>query len=160
MSSAEIRAAVTNLKRHDQWRLRNDPSIPELLAPAAFLPEEERWTIFSGNAGPLVKKLISHKKHKTAILRYSMADHLSGQNDLQKDLLCQIYTGGPVHNSEILIGRIGCVDLIRRRLLEELSFIFSRPIKLSMDDFADYVSSRSPEAGKKFLYRLNSGQMV
>jgi hypothetical protein len=155
MQSEEIKAAVTNLKRHDQWRLRTDPSMPELLVPKDFISKQERQAIFSGTAGSIATKLVRQKKHKAGILCYSMPNRSS-----RSQLLSQIYTGKSIRSPHTVIGKIGCVDLIRQRISEEGQFLCSVPDKVNISELAEYVSPEHPEAETKFLHRLNSGKTV
>jgi hypothetical protein len=154
MQSEEIKAAVTNLKRHDQWGLRNDPSMPELLVPADFISNDDPTAIFVGKADLADTKLVRHKGPQAAILCDSMLDSSPGRSRI----LYQIYTRKAIRNPHI-VGKIGCVDLIRQRISAQGEFVCSVPTKVSMNELANYISP-NPEAQTKFLYRLNSGKNV
>jgi hypothetical protein len=148
-----VKAAAASLKRHDGWQLRHAPTMPEELVPAHFMLKEEVEETFSTPPGPSIVRLVCRKNHKTAVVRYT-----SNANPIGS--LCQVYAGKPIRSGQLIIGKLGCADLIRSRLSDEVEFISGPRKAVTNELLAAYISPNSPEAEMSFLDRLNTGQAV
>jgi hypothetical protein len=144
--------------------LRGVSSLPEILLPAHLMLEEDLEAIFSnGRSSPpdgiIVKRTINRKNHQAAIVFIS--NRITLDNNGPHTLVCQVYNKKRlVHNTRTILGKIGCVKLIRDRISEELKFILEKPTKLPTEDLAEYISPQSVDAMMKFLDRLDTGQTV
>ncbi|HJU19667.1 MAG TPA: hypothetical protein VJ770_24705, partial [Stellaceae bacterium] len=119
-------------------------------------------------ADDLLQPLCAVKR--AAVVRYSRPSQSSHQNQIW----CQIHAGEPIHSPGVVIGKpgvvigkpgvvigkIGSVGLIRKRISEEGNIVRSQRTKVTLNELAEYVSPKFPEAETKFLKRLNSGRAV
>lgn len=153
MSPELIKTAAASLKRYDQWQLRDAHNMPEELLPAHFMLKEDVDEIFSTPSGPSVICSVSRATHKAAVVRYSSAANPKGWR-------YQVYAGKPIRSGELILGKIGCVTLIRSRLSGELEFMCGTRKHVSNEVLAEYLSENFPESKLKFLDRLNTGQPV
>lgn len=160
-SRHEIDNAIASLKRYEGWRLRDEGSLPEVLLPARFMPEEDVQAIFSKEEKPpdglIVQKVINRKHHKAAVVRIRCG--VDGEHS-STDLVCQVHTRPVVHKTHVVLGKIGCVPLICERISNELDFILGDPWKMSVEILAEYLPSEPDASMLKFLDRLNTGQLV
>ena len=165
MRNDAIDKAVTDLKRNQQWRLRESGRLPEVVD---CMLEQDVNDIFSKeriSSEGIIVLAISSTKHYPIVVRYPSKKDTIG-------CLCQLYTGRLIHKSETVLGKIGCVRLIRERISEQLKFNLERPHKISTEGLAKYLfvkadelpdsdATRDPvQAGMKFLNRLNTGRTV
>jgi hypothetical protein len=156
-----IDSAIMNLKRDQKWRLRNGPRLPQMLLPARFMLKEDVEDIFSGDYSSFGKvewgKLIKRKQHRAAIICTVGEIDPHSKRSLT-DLVYQIYCGRLMHKTERLLGKIGCIDLIRKQISEQIKFTSGQKTTISAEKLVNYLEIEA--INLKFLDRLNTGQMV
>lgn len=168
MRQNALTAAIANLKRHDRWRLRGDSGLPGMLLPKFFMLKEDVDAVCFGKDGATSngitrKKFIDREKHRAAIVCFHKIDDEVKRHSANLDMatsIFQIFFGSPVHNTHLVLGKMGCVKLIRQRLSEEMERNSGKHVKLSIEELAEYISPDTVEATLKFLDRLNIGALV